>query len=248
MPAAIYKTLNLTKDEFKDKLENLYWSNNLSQSMIAEKLNCDITCIENWFQTLQIPRRKNTVQYKDINISNKQHQVLDGLLLSDLHIEQGWKNCRLTCGFKYKEMLQSVISSLDCFTWSTPRQDKNTKCWHSKSCTHPLITELRTKWYPDGIKIVPKDLTLSSLCCYWWYLGDGYLRDYNLRLCTQGFTDTDILRLINLLSVIGIKSQFTKSSRVITILSQSCSKFLQYIGNCQMACYKYKWIYPKDRK
>jgi hypothetical protein len=54
----------------------------------------------------------------------------------------------------------------------------------------------RQRWYPQGIKIIPKDFKITPLSLYHWYIGDGsFFQDHRERkiiLYTNGFTKEDV--------------------------------------------------------
>lgn len=110
---------------------------------------------------------------------------------------------------------------------ATVKVDKRGMKWNSTSCSttssaHPMFTEVRRRWYPEGKKIVPRDLKLTPRMLAWWYMDDGSvcighnrtggqrrktpLEKY--RLYTNGFTQEDVEFLASLLlSEFGIESK-----------------------------------------
>jgi site-specific DNA-cytosine methylase/2-polyprenyl-3-methyl-5-hydroxy-6-metoxy-1,4-benzoquinol methylase len=129
----------------------------------------------------------------------------------------------------------------------------NTKIWVKKE---------RLRWYPDGKKIIPKDLKLSDITLAVWFMDDGcgkstkwsereeYASRYNgpwVSLATHGFTEIEIKFLIKLLNKIGIKGQIQlrKSGyRDLEIRGESAALFFQKIGRYVPPSMRYKL--PKD--
>ncbi|KKK81369.1 hypothetical protein LCGC14_2814130, partial [marine sediment metagenome] len=109
---------------------------------------------------------------------------------------------------------------------------------------HPDFKKQRTRWYPQGKKIVPKDVLLSPESVLIWYLGDGSVKKYSVTLHTNGFTQECVRFLIKRLSLIGIPSKMILHNQQPEIfISSSGSKlFFDYIGwESPVRCYDYKF-------
>jgi len=69
------------------------------------------------------------------------------------------------------------------------------------SKSYETLIELRRKWYPEGKKVVPEDLSfLNDMAVAKWYMDDGSLAHndrQNDRACfsTNGFSEQDVQRL-----------------------------------------------------
>lgn len=128
------------------------------------------------------------------------------------------------------------------------------------SLSYSEFIPLRGRWYPQGIKVVPKDLSLSPIVVANWYMGDGSLLKPGRKLCssvntsvslaTQGFQLTDILFLIDLLTSIGLsrvnKYETSKGYGILIQRQTDVIKFLDYISPYIVSCFKYKMQYqPK---
>lgn len=61
-----------------------------------------------------------------------------------------------------------------------------------------FMKEQRARWYPNGIKTVPKDINLTTRSLAHWACGDGYRggKGYHFTFCTDSFADSDRLFLI----------------------------------------------------
>ena len=59
------------------------------------------------------------------------------------------------------------------------------------------FTKQRHRWYPNGEKIVPKDVNLSPRSLAHWYWGDGATTNdgYRMIFHTEGFAETDVVFL-----------------------------------------------------
>jgi hypothetical protein len=67
----------------------------------------------------------------------------------------------------------------------------------------PCITELHSLFYLNGIKIVPQNIyeLLTPIALAHWIMGDGARSLSGLILCTDSYSITDIVRLINVLII-----------------------------------------------
>lgn len=87
-----------------------------------------------------------------------------------------------------------------------PRIEKTYKGIRFMTRNHHVFGEARLRWYPNGIKIVPKDLTyLSPLTVAIWFADDGMCTKYHdnrltITFHTNGFTKEDVERLIDILN------------------------------------------------
>lgn len=110
-----------------------------------------------------------------------------------------------------------------------------------------LFNEERKRWYPDGKKVIPKDFRFSPISLNIWYLGDGS-RSGNAKnarrgilLCSDAFSKENLEEtIIMFLLKLGIECWVTKRNQV-KISNSSAPKFLEYIGECPIGCYEYKW-------
>lgn len=113
--------------------------------------------------------------------------------------------------------------------------------WHSKTAFCVDLHTERFRRYPDGVKIVPPDISINPSVLLWWYLGDGFVAKYGAFLCTDSFTTDDNLRLVSLLSEVGIPCHLTPSNRIRIEGEGGFSTLIDYIGASPVRCYDYKW-------
>jgi hypothetical protein len=187
-------------------------------------------------------------RYKYSNLSTIENEILDGIMLSDGCLSEHTRiSSRLTFGFKYYEMVELISNSLSNLKFSLPYLDKNTNCWHSKSKSfHDLLYE-HNRWYLEKRKIVPKDIKITSISCYWWYIGDGYLSKDCAFLCTDSFTKDENLFLIKKLKKCGFESKLSTRNRIYFSKKESI-RFLNWLKNDNniINVYKYKWNLEKN--
>ena len=67
----------------------------------------------------------------------------------------------------------------------------------------PCLTELRSLFYPNGVKIIPQDIynMLTPIALAHLIMGDGSVSQYGLIICTDSYTVQDVVRLINVLMI-----------------------------------------------
>lgn len=111
--------------------------------------------------------------------------------------------------------------------------------------THSWFVELRKKWYPEAVKIVPKDLKLTPLMVAIWFFDDGsnVVGDRQARFATNGFTRSDCEFLVEQLGSFSIKSRPTKEGQ-INVLTESYGTLVDLVKPYMLwDCFKHKVAY-----
>lgn len=149
-----------------------------------------------------------------------QHEVLTGHLLGDgcLGIRKQCINPRFTLRRKLGDIeyikwtfgkFNNLCSANAVCTGQTydERYDKIYKWCNLETRYIPAFLPYYNKWYPEGEKIVPRDLVLTPLIIAAWVGDDGavstsYSKNKRLRIVlhTQGFPEDDVLFLRELLN------------------------------------------------
>ena len=191
---------------------------------------------------------------------NFTQQIIDGLMLGDgnIYLPKNGVNAKYQQGSSFREFVVHVKEQLtnlgfifDVGIREQIQESRNNAIgYHIRSRVHEYMTEQYYRWYDNHFKIVPHDIVLSPLVCNYWYLGDGGLcycknKFKGLHLSTQGFIRTDIDYLSEKLSHLGFRN-FVETKGVIGLSPIPARKFLEYIGQCPVQCYQYKW-YTKSR-
>jgi hypothetical protein len=177
------------------------------------------------------------------NLSDIEKQILDGIILGDGCLSETSRiSSRLTFGFKFKETVEDIYKALPSLKFSAPWQSKISKCWHSKSSFYSDLLDENKRWYINRKKIVPKDIVLSPVLCYWWYIGDGYITNGNTYICTDCFTKKEVIMLIEKINDLGFKCAITSKNR-IRFFKEDSLNFLNWLkcNNTIHNQYKYKW-------
>jgi hypothetical protein len=150
----------------------------------------------------------------DYKLNDEQDQILNGHMLGDGYLSNGKKYKNSCFALKRKEEdYQYLLWSYNYF------QELMTDKGIKKTCNLtgfgsfpqvsfftrklPIFTEYYNKWYPEGKKIVPKDLVLTPLTIAVWLADDGYIHikrkngrfSLCIGFCTQGFNEDDIIFL-----------------------------------------------------
>ena len=254
-------------DISKDQLYDLYINRKLSLFQISKLLQADRGTIKRRFRKYNIPiRSKSEVSYlKQANhcsLSKETIEWLNGELLGDGSLERHKYSARFGYSSKYREYIEYVSKTLDNFSIKQCGRifERATTQIKGKKFKKPAITyqyhslfyeellPIRQKWYPEGKKIVPKDIELTPLTCRQWMIGDGCLRQFKdgsfgIILYTDGFAIGDVEFLVSKLNELGFKCTRQPAHNVIYISTHSVKDFLDYIGECPVECYQYKWNY-----
>jgi len=68
-------------------------------------------------------------------------------------------------------------------------------------------------WYPYGVKIVPRNISLTPTTCLVWLMDDGCASSDRITFSTHTFVKEDVDYLIHLLDQIGIDGKREKVSK-----------------------------------
>jgi len=246
------------KYQNKEWLIKKYWDEKMSAYQIGKLCGTYGQIIQNWLIKYNISRRTIYENTNHCNLSQKAIEWINGELLGDGSLRFVSKqSAKFMYGSKHLEYIQYISDTLKSFGIEQSgkireRIDKKYKSqsWQYESLSYSELLSIRKKWYPEGEKIVPKDIKLSPITCRQWHIGDGSLlhpkksKPY-IVLATNSFSILDIewlrIQLIN----IGIKATSRKSTsgETIYISVYSIKDFLDYIGECPVECYKYKFNY-----
>lgn len=98
----------------------------------------------------------------------------------------------------------------------------------SRACTD--FTDLRHKWYPNGTKIVPRDLVLDPLSIAIWFFDDGSndLKNRQVSFATYSFSKDDCQFLCCKLKEHSVDS-YVSSDNVINVSTKSYKTFVDMV-------------------
>lgn len=184
--------------------------------------------------------------------------LIDGLLLGDGSMCKRAKNARYRHSCKHIEYLKFVITALQKYGVEIPTiYDKDNgygtgRIFQIQSRVSVQLTEHYSRWYSEKKKVVPEDVSLTPLTILHWYIGDGWLdtdKGYlrQIGLATHSFSPLEREVLCSKLIELGLKAANRPDGR-INICKSSVFDFLEYIGECPVECYKYKFDVLKYNK
>ncbi|MCD6399362.1 helix-turn-helix domain-containing protein [candidate division WOR-3 bacterium] len=248
-------------------LREQYQHKKRSQRQIADMLGVDRATIHNWLHKFNIPVRSISegdfeALKNDLDPSTRLLSFIEGELLGDgslIWTSRGHYSAWYKHSSKYREYLiwlssefasqgleqSGKIRSRVASSFGNSR--KKYKSYEYSSRAYPFLADLKRRFYPDGIKIVPIDLALDPIKLRQFYIGDGYLarphkgRPY-IVLSTCSFDKKSIDILISQLLSLGISAVHQPSKNTIRIPARSIEAFFDFIGPCPVKCYAYKWL------
>jgi len=253
---------NLKNANHQDKkwLRNKYLNEKLSTTQIAKLCRVSDVTVGQWLKKYNIPRRSNgeAVYLSKINYCKLSEEIIEwieGELLGDGCIfPSSPYSAFFSYSSKYLEYINYVINTLQSFgikcgeIQKRYHEESNTYSYSSHSYTYKELLNIRKHWYPNGKKIVPRDINLTPLMVRQWYIGDGCLKRQKgckprIELNTCGFSISDVDWLVNQLKKINLKAVRWVTHNTIGISTHSAKTFLNYIGKCPVECYSYKFEY-----
>lgn len=185
------------------------------------------------------------------NLTYRQIQIINGLLLGDGHIER--RKLTHNALLKVERSIKDELYLFDNFKEfenicpSKPKYRKREGIltfinFYTRSID--LLNYFHDEWYVNKIKVLPKNIEcqLTPLTCAIWFCDDGFI--YNnrntlgIRLCTHSFSKSENERLCKSLNKI-LKASFivskikVKQKYYFTIsgANEAAIKFMNYIKN-----------------
>lgn len=245
-----------------------YWVLMESTTVMAKLVGCTGVTIWTWLHKLNIPTRSCgeatfLAERNHLNMTPELQEFIEGELLGDGSIVmKGQRSASYNHGSKYEGYLIWISGKLT--NWGIEQAGRINKytskqnggiTYHYVSKSYPELVPVRQRWYPNGKKIVLRDLKFTPIMVRQWYIGDGSLlhgkagRPY-IKLATYAFDKSSIDHLLKELSELGLKATLRSASNTIGISAYSTQDFLNYIGPCPKeieGIYGYKWDYKKVR-
>lgn len=239
--------------------ENLY-TNKKHRFQIKKCENCD----SNYYCRLDRIETKKTCNrtcYQQLIEKNNHYKITDylnniisGSLLSDGCITKykRGKNYYWSHSCINEDYIDYINqeSGLQMSKFIIPKKDgiilgkkvKQKESFILKSKISTTFTEYRNKWYINGIKKVPYDIILNPIVLLHWYIGDGTINSSKgVTFCTDCFDFESISILIEKLTELDFEPMYLEYKNRIIIPNRRVFEFLNYIGNCPVESFKYKW-------
>lgn len=250
---------------YKDKnwLGQKYSKEEMSDPKIAGLYKVTPSTIGYWRKKFNIitrsrGKRSHLIKANHCDLSQKAAEWINGELLGDGCIYSLSKySAQFVYSSKFLEYIKYVSNTLKSF--GVKRSGKIRKYYSKKmdcytyqyeSLQYEEFFSIRKRWYPNGKKVVPRNIKLTRLTIRQWFIGDGYLSHLKLgrpyiTLSTNGFSVSDVIWLVKKLNDLGFKATRHNYHNSIYISAHSVKDFLNYIGPCLVECYQYKWDYYK---
>jgi hypothetical protein len=208
----------------KDKIIELY-QQGIGCGKIASLLNSNTNrstirqYLKFWgvaLRSREIATSLSNSSYRRTQMTNDQHQILTGIIISDgcLHVTNGCRNAHLSFSSTEPEYAKFIQHTLPFEFFKMciepPKKDVNicghmynTKAkYHVQSTVDLTLTDYYNDWYADGRKKVPETLQLTPLMLTHWFYGDGSTSFSNnknrvhLTFCTNSFSKYECDMLI----------------------------------------------------
>lgn len=194
-------------------------------------------------------------------LSERQKQILIGLLLGDGHLELNGKNTRLKIdhGATQKDLFLWKHREFQTLATRNPVQvnaldSRNGKVYeHFRFATRtiPELNEYRQMFYVERNKIIPRhidQILATPLTLAVWYMDDGHKRTdcRALRLNTQSYRSEEQALLQDcLLKNFGVRVRIhkvTKGVQVLYVPASEAQKFCDLVKPHVITSMKYKLL------
>jgi len=240
---------------------------------VGEVFGCSWSTVRNILIKRGVALRDSgsyAVSDRRTTLTAEHRQIIDGLLLGDGCVRRH-KNAVTACmsvTTVEEEFANHLVAGLPlnlrinseeaCQRIIRGKAYNCKKSYRIYSTVDLSLNEYRNRWYPNSTKVIPVDLKLTPISIKYWFYGDGTTtyRKYknvddayvSLAFCTNGFTVPDCELLIQkLLTASGVRFgiNYNKGQPVLVCRDiDSVNRFFDFIGDCGVACYQYKWKRP----
>lgn len=251
-------------------LNDQYTEHGYSTLTLAKAQHCSIEAIRQSLIRCSIPRRP-AARVNRVCLSQALLEQLEGSLLGDgsILLSKGGStsSARYSLTSKYQSYLQYVsaqLSSLGLQQSGVLHSHANSSghYWRYHSHYYRDLTALRAKWYPDGHKHVPDDLSLSPQIALRWFLEDGHFTALNdqlvgrVQFATNAFPKQEVEFLASLLrealdrDPIHVNKGSSGSFTIVFSEKGTVEAFYDYIGPCPIELvpiFGYKWPAIADK-
>ena len=171
--------------------------------------------------------------------------VINGCLLGDGTLSSSGKHycLRVEHSINHRNYVWWKYTLLKRLTINKPKAVFSHQSIRFGTVGHPEITLMRKRWYgKDGIKKLPKYLSLSDLSVTIWFMDDGCRHRDTVDFSVHNFKVADIKRLKSILLRKRIESTINTDSKGyrLYILKKSYSVFKRLVKPYIVKCMAYK--------
>ena len=168
-------------------------------------------------------------------LTQKQLELIIGSLLGDAYLVKTTKGYafRVNHGLRQIEYVDWKYNLLKNLVNSPPKSSG--KCYYFRTVSHPVFSELRVKFYPNGKRILPVKLVEENFTAFMlavWVMDDGNKCGNQMRINSHCFSREEHQILQEFLSAkLGIISVLNKDKDKvrIRILNESMPKLIKQI-------------------
>lgn len=204
---------------------------------------------------------ESTAKYRhlDIPLGEDTVDLMDGMLLGDAHLDitlGGESRLQMDQRSDRAGWLQEVKINLDRVGVGCSVVPRNTRpAVTLRTQKYVSLTQQRTRWYPQGTKIVPRDIRLTPVTIAHWYWGDGSVEceGYRATFCTDGFPTEDVEFLQDRLNTLyGMRTTIgrrtPRSWRLCVGKMDDRARLLEIVRPFCPECFRYKLDLRVTRK
>lgn len=191
-------------------------------------------------------------QYKTLDLCPAQQQIIEGCLLGDGHIVRpqhkrsaSYQSSVSSTNPEVPRAISMLLLGYDKSSSRTPSNGRDNIRYELQVGATNFFSE-RLRWYPAGIKSVPRDFLLTPLSLRWWHIGDGSVsrtpRQNRVYLCTDAFSRRDNNALVKQLELLDSKATLPNGGRNrIFIAAKSFATYFETIGE-PLPGYEHRWL------
>lgn len=238
--ASIMPSNNFTKDELQEYLV----THTNAESAIY--FGVGVRTIARWRNKYNLT---NFIVRQNFPIfTEKQNNILSASMLGDGHILKKYPRFQLGQKIQNQEYVKWIYDLFQPYSSNLYVDNSNALYPSSRmyTHTHPSFIDLRSKWYNNSRKIIPKDLKLNKEIILHWYLQDGYNHQKKkcIRISTNCFSFLEVEELAELIQIeFNLKATVYKQNKqpVIYFNAREYYDFMDLIKNeVNWDCFKYK--------
>lgn len=194
--------------------------------------------------------RANSFQ---VGVRIEDYPIIIGGVLGDASISQrGERSARYRHDDTYREYLEYLKEEVPAlFEGNSVKESDSQDIYYLQSKTCVDMYWLRRVLYYKDDKVFPHTNTIQSRALKHWYIGDGTLRKGNApEISCRWIGQSNIMAAIECLKKtldteqITIRGPYPREDSIdisIAFNGDARGKFFDYIGDCPVGCYEYKW-------
>jgi len=195
--------------------------------------------------------------YKEpINISNSLKEMILGMILGDggMRLAIKGKYPHFIYTDKHREVLEYIIPFFLNEGIKCSEIYKGVNAYTFQTETRPEFMDIYNLFYPKEIMITQKqfrkilpDINLTPTMLLWWYIGDGSSSKQSKSWNNRGqisckYYNEYVLKQLQKITGNQVKFYSYKKGGTYHLGNKGLILLLDYIGDCPIECYDYKWI------